>query len=68
MTLNELIKRLNWLKEDGVDGDTVIDTIRPFKSYIQIEFNSGIISQISIEKNSTNIKNCVYYVGKHSTT
>ena len=30
MTLNELIERLNWLKEDGVDGDTVISNIRPF--------------------------------------
>jgi hypothetical protein len=47
MTLNELIERLNWLKEDGVDGDTVISNIRPFKSYIQIEFQNGIISQVS---------------------
>ena len=47
MKLNELIERLNWLKEDGVDGDTVIKTIHPFNSYIQIEFKNGVISQVS---------------------
>lgn len=47
MTLNELIERLNWLKEDGVDGNTIIKTIHPFNSYIQIEFKNGVISQVS---------------------
>jgi hypothetical protein len=56
MTLNELIERLNWLKEDGVDGDTVISNIRPFKSYIQIEFQNGIISQVSMASLSINLK------------
>lgn len=56
MTLNELIERLNWLKEDGVDGDTVIDVIRPFKSYIQIEFQNGIISQVSMNSVAINFK------------
>jgi len=57
MTLNELIEKLNWLKEDGVDGDIVIDFIRPFKSYIQIEFKNGIISQVGDKSVSTNLKN-----------
>jgi len=57
MTLNELIERLHWLKEDGVDGDTIIDFIRPFKSYIQIEFKNGIISQVGDKSVSTNLKN-----------
>jgi len=56
MTLNELIERLNWLKEDGVDGDTIIELIRPFKSYMQIEFQNGIISQVSMDRVSTNFK------------
>jgi len=56
MTLNELIERLNWLKEDGVDGDTVISNIRHFKSYIQIEFQNGIISQVSMASLSINLK------------
>jgi len=55
MTLNELIERLNWLKEDGVDGDTVISNIRLFKSYIQIEFQNGIISQVSMSCAGGNI-------------
>lgn len=57
MTLNKLMERLNWLKEDGVDGDIVIDFIRPFKSYIQIEFKNGIISQVGDKSVSTNLKN-----------
>jgi len=56
MTLNELVERLNWLKEDGIDGDAAIDVIRPFKSYIQIEFKNGIISQISMDRVSINLK------------
>lgn len=56
MTLNDLIERLNWLKEDGVDGDTVISNIHPFKSYIQIEFQNGIISQVSMASLSINLK------------
>ena len=46
MTLNEFIQRLNWLIEDGVDGESIISCIRPFKDYIQIEFSNGIISQV----------------------
>ncbi len=30
--------------------------IRPFKSYIQIEFKNGIISQISMDRVSINLK------------
>jgi hypothetical protein len=56
MTLNELVERLNLLKEDGIDGDAAIDVIRPFKSYIQIEFKNGIISQISMDRVSINLK------------
>jgi hypothetical protein len=56
MTLNELIERLNYLKEDGVDGDTAIELIRPFKSYIQIEFKNGVIGQVSMGSVSINLK------------
>lgn len=56
MTLNEFIERLNWLLQDGVDGETIIENIRPFKSYIQIEFKNGVISQISTNSSEWKIK------------
>ena len=57
LTLNELIERLNWLKQYGVDGDTIINVIRPINSYVQIEFKNGVISQVSSNSSKWKITN-----------
>lgn len=46
MTLNELVEKLNWLIDDGLDGKSIILDIRQIQDYIQITFNNGTIGQV----------------------
>lgn len=47
MTLNKFIELLQYLTQDGVDGNFKIANLRSFKEYIQIEFACGTVARIS---------------------
>lgn len=50
MTLNKFIELLQYLTQDGVDGNFKISNIIVFKDYIQIEFACGTVARINETK------------------
>lgn len=50
MTLSKFTELLQYLTQDGVDGNFKISNIIVFKEYIQIEFACGTVAKISDTK------------------